>query len=143
MAGNIKDSCDCNAEIIKKNYERLEIKYINSIKEKLLSSIKKDPVLKESFLSMDSTLYKRLEIVINPILKLSIDARNYTFKEDICKYFIFDTINFDCRVGFFLDDTLCFSMEWTPNYVQKLNLQLSSFELLVNLIRSLIIITAV
>jgi hypothetical protein len=90
------------------NWNRLESKFINKAREKLLISISEDTILSNVFFHDDSSMYKKLTIHVNPILKLNSVAFNYSFKEDICKYFVFDTINFDCTAGFYLDDKLCF-----------------------------------
>ncbi|MFA6570197.1 MAG: hypothetical protein WCT77_03075 [Bacteroidota bacterium] len=59
--------------------------------------------MKENELNLDTFIYK-----INPILKLKPQAIYYTKNENLCKYFEFDTIQFDCEAGIFLNNDICF-----------------------------------
>lgn len=104
------DSSQYEIPRILDTYKLYQNQYETKAWNLLISFINDDEILKNKFFEGDSILYKRLKIIINPILKLSKEASDYTFKEDICKYFVFDTINFDCVAGFFLNDTLCFSI---------------------------------
>ncbi len=103
-----QDSCNCYAKAIFSTFKKLENKYIEVVKEKLLLSISEDKKLSNTFFEDDSSCFKDLKIYINPILKLSSEAKNYTFKENLCKYFVFDTINYDCSASFYLGDTIVF-----------------------------------
>ncbi|MGA2297029.1 MAG: hypothetical protein ABSG15_05720, partial [FCB group bacterium] len=102
------DSCNCDASRIVNTFERLKSQYIKLTKEKLLYYLNIDTILKNNFLVGDSIKLKNLKLKINPILKLDYEARKFKFGENICKYFEFDTINFECVSGFFLNDTLRF-----------------------------------
>jgi len=59
--------------------------------------------LKEGEIDLDTFTY-----IIFPILKLNPQAKYYTKNENLCKYFEFDTIHFDCEVGIFLNQTIYF-----------------------------------
>ncbi|MGE5479251.1 MAG: hypothetical protein ACM3U1_02355 [Chloroflexota bacterium] len=92
------------------NYQRNKSKFIGLAIERLHQSITKDKYLREAFYSNDSALLKKLQVFINPLIKLKPEAINYTYSDDISQYLELDTINFDCVAGFFLDDTLCFNV---------------------------------
>jgi hypothetical protein len=88
------DSCNCEKDRLLNTYNRLKSKYIEVAQEKLLYYLNRDSILKNEFLAGDSINYKNLQIKIIPLLKLDYSARNYYFGDNICRCFIFDTINY-------------------------------------------------
>ena len=100
------DSCNCEAKRILDTYKRLESKYREIAMKKVLYYISEDEILRNHFLINDSSNFKKLTLYINPILKISENANEFTFKENICKYFVFDTVNYECAAGFYLKDSL-------------------------------------
>jgi hypothetical protein len=97
-----------NAKIILSNYERLKPEFENFAYKNLKYFINQDPILKSNFFNGDSSNFKKLVLQINPIMKLSSEAKHYKYSENICNYFVFDTINFYCVATFYLDDSLVF-----------------------------------
>ncbi|MGA2298597.1 MAG: hypothetical protein ABSG15_13710 [FCB group bacterium] len=112
------DSCNCETERILCTYKRLKPFYEKQAFNKLFFYLNKDDTLKNAFLSGDSTLLKQLNYKIIPVMKLNYIARNYIYPENMCKYFEFDTINFDCEVVFYTKNDFYFYIDkdWTDCY---------------------------
>ena len=100
------DSCNCEAKRILDTYKRLESKYREIATKKVLYYISEDDKLKNYFLNNDSSNLKNLVLYIYPILKISESASHFSFDENICKYFVFDTINYECIAEFYYNDSL-------------------------------------
>jgi hypothetical protein len=104
------DSCNCEAARIFNSYQHLKNKFIDSAWKRLLISINKDSVLKKQFLSEDSSNLKKLELNLVPIMKLDYEARKYHKGENLCRYFVFDTLNFDSQAFFSFHQSIIFSI---------------------------------
>ena len=97
-----------HAKEIFETYNLLESKFKSVVKERLLYFLNEDTILKKNFLEGDSINFKKLEIIIYPILKFKKEALEFTYKQDIFDLIEFDTIDFHCVAQFFLCDSLCF-----------------------------------
>ena len=109
------DSCNREVDRILNTYRRLENKYIEAAKEKLLFFISHDSVLTANFLNGDSSNYKNLMVKLSPTLKLDYQARNFNYGENICKYFVFDTLTYDCYFTFYLNNRSVFTLSSQPS----------------------------
>lgn len=92
------------------NWNRLESKFIEKANERLLYFLNEDSILKENFLSGDSSKYKKLRLIVRPLLKFKKEAVNYTDDREIFNLIEYDTINYQNVAQFYLDDSLVFKI---------------------------------
>jgi hypothetical protein len=94
------DSSQYEIPRILETYKLYQNQYENKAWNLLISFITEDEILKNKF--------KKLKIFIVPILKFSIEAQNFKSGENIFKYLVFDTINFESNSVFYYGDSLLF-----------------------------------
>ncbi len=89
-------------------WTHLENKFKEAVYKKLLLSLEEDPILKMNFLEGDSSNFKKLKLIISPILKFKKEAIGYDINQNIFELIEFDTINYQSVVQIYLEDTVCF-----------------------------------
>lgn len=102
------DSSQYEVPRILESYKLNQNQYENKAWNLLISFISEDEILKNKFLEGDSTELKKLKIYIVPILKFRVEAQKFKSGENIFRYLVFDTINFESSSIFYYGDSLLF-----------------------------------
>ncbi len=104
FSSEFKDSCDCVAERIIAEYNKFKPKYEAKAWEKLHVILNRNDSLRKEYIEGKNPKINELKLVICPIVKLDSKATNYQRGENICKYIVFDTIDYESISFFYINN---------------------------------------
>ena len=104
------DSSQFEIPRILETYDNYKKMYEDKANSLLIHYIENDEIIKKQFLMNDSIEIGKLTVKIIPILTFSNEAINFKIGENIFKYLVYDTINFQAVFNFYKGEDIIFKI---------------------------------
>lgn len=100
-----------NANRILNDYKQHENEFISVIKDSLKNKLSSDSIAIKNNIRIDSNYFEQFTYVIIPMFYLNSDAEDFSSCDNFFNFLKLDTINFECYVYLFLDDSLYYYVQ--------------------------------